>query len=144
MKTFLNLALAFLLLPFAAPLAKAADLTVTVNDVRSTNGSVMVAIYDSSTAFMRPPLAKASLKMKADRGHVTFLFHNLPPGKYAISGFHDENGNGKLDVNSLGVPTEGYGFSNDAQGSAGPPKFAQAAFDFDGKGNKVVSFSLNY
>jgi uncharacterized protein (DUF2141 family) len=45
---------------------------------------------------------------------------NLDPGQYAIILFHDENGNGKLDRNALGVPTEPYGFSNNVRGFLGP------------------------
>jgi uncharacterized protein (DUF2141 family) len=75
---------------------------------------------------------------------MTFVFHNVPAGTYAVSSFHDENGNNKLDRNSLGVPSEGYGFSNDAQGTAGPPTFSQAQFTVDGKTDKSVEFSLNY
>jgi uncharacterized protein (DUF2141 family) len=138
-----TLALALLLLPLATTAATAADLTVTIKDVRSANGSVLIVAYDEGS-FGKPELAKARQKANANAGEVTFVFHNLPAGKYAASAFHDENGNGQLDRNSLGVPTEGYGFSNDAQGTAGPPKFAQAAFEFDGKANKSISFSLNY
>ena len=124
--------------------AGAATLTVTVKDVHSTTGSVFIAVYDTDASFMKPPLAKVARKANASQGDVTFVLRDLPPGKYAVSSYHDENSNGKLDTNSLGVPTEGYGFSNDAQGNAGPPKFAQAAFDFDGKSDKSIAFSLNY
>jgi uncharacterized protein (DUF2141 family) len=58
--------------------------------------------------------------------------------------FQDEDDSGKLKTDELGIPTEGYGFSNNAHGSSGPPKFGQAAFDFDGKSDKTISFSLNY
>ena len=137
------LALAVSALLMASPAARATDLTVVVKDVRNATGSVLIAVYDQGS-FGKPELAKAKQKANASNGEVKFVFHNLPAGKYAVSAFHDENGNGKLDKNSLGVPTEGYGFSNDAQGSGGPPKFVQAAFDFDGKTNKTISFSLNY
>lgn len=133
----------FLLLATAA-VASAADLTITVKDVRSADGSVLIAIYDSDANFMKPPQATVRRKINASKGEVKFVIHDLPPGKYAVSSYHDENNNGKLDTNSLGVPTEGFGFSNDAQGVAGPPKFSQAAFDFDGKKDKAISFSLNY
>src|SRR5215472_664549 len=133
MTRFRSLALALCSLPMTAALAGAADLKITVNDVRSTTGFVFVAVYDSQGAFMKAPLAKATRKIKANQGSVTLVIPNLPPGTYAVASYHDENDNGKMDTNSLGVPTEGYGFSNDAQGAAGPPKFAQAAFEFDGK-----------
>jgi uncharacterized protein (DUF2141 family) len=138
-----TLLLMFLMLPLIASAARAADLTVTIKDVHSSSGQVLIVVYDES-GFGKPELAKMRQKANATSGDVKFVFHNLAAGRYAVSAFHDENGNGKLDRNSLGVRTEGYGFSNDAQGTAGPPKFSQAAFDFDGKTDKQISFSLNY
>jgi uncharacterized protein (DUF2141 family) len=139
-----KLALPLFLLSLAAHAVSAANLTIVVKDVHSATGSVFIAVYDSDSSFMKAPLAKASRQAKAVKGTVTFVIPNLPAGKYAVTSYHDENGNGKMDTNSLGVPTEGYGFSNDAQGIAGPPKYSQAAFDFDGKTDKTVAFSLNY
>jgi uncharacterized protein (DUF2141 family) len=138
-----TLALTISLLLGATGLASAANLTVTVREVRNNTGAVLVAVYDQS-GFGKPELARAKQKAGANAGEVKFVFQGLPAGRYAVAAFHDENGNGKLDKNSLGVPTEGYGFSNDAQGTAGPPNFNQAAFAFDGKTNKAISFSLNY
>jgi uncharacterized protein (DUF2141 family) len=122
----------------------AADLTIAVNDVHSAAGSVFIAVYDSEAGFMKPALVKVSRKLKATKGQVKFVIADLPAGKYAVASYHDENDNGKMDKNAYGVPTEGFGFSNDAQGSGGPPKFAQAAVDFDGKTDKSIAFSLNY
>ena len=132
------------LVPFIASAARAADLTVTVKEVRNAKGSVLVAVYDGEASFGKPELAKARQKAQAHQGELTFVFHDLKAGTYAVAAFHDENGNGKLDRNALGVPTEGWGFSNDAQGNAGPPKFTQAAFDLDGQAEKSIDFSLNY
>lgn len=144
MVRFQTLAVTVSLLLAATTVAAAADLTVTVKDVRNATGSVLIAVYANEDSFMKTQLAKVARKAEARNGEVKFVIHDLPAGKYAVASFHDENGNGKLDRNSLGVPTEGYGFSNDAQGSGGPPKFAQATFDFDGKNDKAISFSLNY
>jgi uncharacterized protein (DUF2141 family) len=126
-----------------ATTAHAADLTVTVKDVNDHKGNILIAVYDQSN-FGKPELAKIRQRAKASNGSVKFVFHNLPAGTYAVSAFHDENGNNKLDRNSLGVPSEGYGFSNDAQGTAGPPTFSQAEFTTDGKTDKSIDFSLNY
>jgi uncharacterized protein (DUF2141 family) len=123
--------------------AHAADLTITIQDVDNAKGSVVGALYDSEASYLKPPLAKALLKTKAVTNSVTFVVHDLAPGKYAMTTFHDETDSGKLATNALGVPTEGYGFSNDAQGVAGPPKFAQAAFDFDGKADTTIVIHLN-
>jgi uncharacterized protein (DUF2141 family) len=137
-------AIALLLLSTIAPLALAADLIVTVSDIRNSTGSIYIAVFDSDSTFMKPQQWKASSRANAHKGQVQFVFHDLPAGTYAVSTFHDENGNGKLDQNDLGVPIEGYGFSNDAQGTSGPPKFPQAAFNFDGKADKSITCSLNY
>ena len=140
---FRMFALAVFLLPLATTAASGADLTVTVKGVHSSTGVVYLAVYDE-TSFGKPELAKVRQRAPAAKGDITFVIHDLPAGKYAVSSYHDENGNGKLDTNSFGMPTEGYGFCNDAQGSGGPPTFAQAAFDFDGKTAKSIAYSLNY
>ena len=143
MKRLSTFAFALSLLPLAVLSASAADLTITVKDIHNATGTVYLVVYDESN-FGKPQLAKFKEKAPAAKGDVTFVVHNLPAGKYAVSSYQDENGNGKLDTNSLGVPIEGFGFSNDAQPAGGPPKFTQAAFDFDGKANKSISFSMNY
>jgi uncharacterized protein (DUF2141 family) len=129
-----------LLLPNAA---FAGDLALTVDGVQDAKGNVQGALYDSESSFMNVPEAHAKFRVPAAAGQVQYVFHDLKPGKYALAVFHDANTNGQLDKNSYGVPTEGYGFSNDAQGSGGPPKFGQAAFDYDGT-NKSITVSLNY
>ncbi len=59
-------------------------------------------------------------------------FEDILPGTYALAVIHDENMNGKLDTNWLGIPIEGYGFSNDAKGLFGAPSFSAARFPYDG------------
>ncbi|HET6971316.1 MAG TPA: DUF2141 domain-containing protein [Phenylobacterium sp.] len=135
-------ALVFLLTAAVATPAAAGDLTVTVKGVKNASGSVLGAVYDEA-GFMQQPKAKAVARAKAAPGAVALTFHNLPAGRFAVAVFHDANGDGKLAKNNLGVPTEGYGFSNDAQGSAGPPRFDQAAFAFDGHA-KAVAIDLDY
>jgi uncharacterized protein (DUF2141 family) len=132
------------MLMLTATAAAAADLTITVKDVRSTEGAVLIAVYDSDSHFLDPQHAKFTGKSNAVKGEVKFVFHNVPSGKYAVTSFHDENGNGKLDRNAVGFPTEGIGFSNEAKITLGPPAFTEAAFDFDGKTDKAIAFSLAY
>ena len=117
-------------------LSCAGDLTVKITQVRSDQGSVLAALYDSEASYMQLPAARASFKVKATRGELTYVFHNLPAGRYALSAFHDENGNGQLDRNLLGMPKEGYGFSNAR--SAGALPFSKAAFDFDGTAGSIT------
>jgi uncharacterized protein (DUF2141 family) len=138
----MRLAPLLLLAALAPSAALAGDLTVTVKGVKNAAGSVLGAVYDEA-GFMQQPKAKAVGKAKAQAGAVVLVFHGVPAGRYAVAVFHDANGDGQLNRNGLGVPTEGYGFSNDAQGAGGPPKFGQAAFSFDG-GAKALSVDLDY
>jgi uncharacterized protein (DUF2141 family) len=70
-------------------------------------------------------------------------FPGIAVGRYAISAFHDENSNGKLDTNFIGMPREGVGASNDAKGHMGPPKFPAAAFQFAG-GRLDLKITITY
>jgi uncharacterized protein (DUF2141 family) len=70
-------------------------------------------------------------------------FEDIPPGTYALAVFHDENMNGKLDTNWLGIPTEGYGFSNDVKALLGAPPFSAASFQCDA-GTLDLTISLLY
>jgi uncharacterized protein (DUF2141 family) len=66
-------------------------------------------------------------------------FLDIASGTYALAVIHDENSNGKLDTNWLGIPTEGYGFSNDAKALLGAPSFAAANFAYDGRNLELTS-----
>jgi uncharacterized protein (DUF2141 family) len=135
---------AALLSAASAVAASAADLTITVKEVRNGSGLVRIGVYDGAASFLKPPLARLREQVKASPGEVKLVLHDLPAGQYAVVSFHDEKASGKLEYGPLRVPLQGYGFSNDAQSPGGPPAFAAAAFDFDGKADKAISFSLNY
>ena len=60
---------------------------------------------------------------------MAVTFEDLPYGTYAITILHDENGNLKVDANFLGIPKEGYGFSNNARNLFRAPKFEEAKFE---------------
>ena len=59
---------------------------------------------------------------------VEIVFADLAPGTYGVSAFHDRDEDEELDTNLVGLPTEPYGFSNDARGSFGPPEFEDMSF----------------
>jgi uncharacterized protein (DUF2141 family) len=120
--------LAAAVLALACGLAHAADLTIEVQGARSAQGSVAGALYASGTGWLKPHQAvQGQFVPAADK--TILLFRGLPPGRYAVSVYHDENGNGKLDTNPVGMPLEPAGFSRDAQGRMGPPAFDDAALE---------------
>ena len=128
---------------FFPPAVQAADLQVHIVGLRSAQGEVNVALFDQEETFPVGDRRLAGARVKAEPGMVTASFTGLQPGTYAVSAYHDENGNGRLDKNLLGIPREGYGFSNDARGLAGPPSFAKAAFTLDGN-HQVITITLQY
>lgn len=102
------------------------NVEVVVTDVRDTAGTVMVALFSDPADFLKKPLI--GKMAKPARGQVTVVFENLKPGDYAASIIHDANGNRKLDTNFMGMPKEGFGFSNNVMGTFGPPSFDKAKF----------------
>jgi uncharacterized protein (DUF2141 family) len=107
--------------------AAAAELNVEVRGIATSDGAVLLALYDAPERWLRQPLRAIRLPAQAGQT-VRGSFGDLPPGVYAISAIHDRNGNGRLDSNALGIPTEPYAYSNDAAGFMGPARFEQARF----------------
>ena len=102
---------------------------VTIANVKDTTGTLRVGIFRDETTFMKE--AAIGKVVKAGKGEVTVVFEDVPAGKYAISVIHDENRNGELDSNFVGIPKEGFAFSNDAMGTFGPPSFEKAGFEIN-------------
>lgn len=99
---------------------------ITVAGVAAPQGFMMVALHDEK-GWSGAPLARARVAVTAKT--VTLTLPPPVPGRYGIKLFHDVNGDGKMDTNLMGFPTEPVGFSNDAPIRLGPPSFADAAFD---------------
>lgn len=112
---------ALLALASCAPFAHAGDLTLRVDKVQAGTGTIMVSLYDSAASYFKRPARVA--QVPASPGAVTVVIPDLAPGDYAITVYQDVNGNGQLERNLFGIPTEPFGFGNDAQGEMGPPSF---------------------
>ena len=110
---------------------KGHDIKVTITGFSSNEGDLKIALYDSQTNFLS---VKKIIKTAiiTDK-QATVTFKNLPNGTYAISCYHDVNGNNRLDRNGYGAPTEPYAFSNDARGTMGPPTWDDSKFEIKDK-----------
>jgi len=105
------------------------DLIVRLLEFGSDDGKAMIAIFNDEKSYSTNEAFRAFiLEIKDGLAEHTFL--NIPFGSYAAKSYHDENGNGELDTNFLGIPTEDYGFSKNADGTFGPPDFEEAKFEF--------------
>jgi len=118
---------------------------VKILDIRNSTGTIDCALFESPVGFPIEFLHSATniMIIKIRKTEARCDFEDIPPGTYAIAVIHDENMNGKLDTNWLGIPTEGYGFSNDAKGVIGAPSFSAASFLYDGR-NLDLMISLHY
>jgi uncharacterized protein (DUF2141 family) len=111
--------------------AEAADLRVDIQAVPAAGGRVYAALFNRAEDFLKSDKAVAATFVDAAGPTASVSFAGLAPGEYAVSVYHDENGNGRLDTNLVGRPIEAYGFSRDASGVMGPPRFADAAVKVD-------------
>lgn len=135
--TFLAIAVTGSALASAGP-SPVHDVSVTIGGLRSERGQILACLTADPHTFPdcdRDPSARKATV--AATGHVVIDFGPVPDGRYAISLFHDENGNGKLDK-ALMIPREGYGFSRDAPVRMGPPSFDKAAFAVAGQDARVT------
>ncbi len=120
------------------------DIVVEVQGLRNDEGLIRVTLYDSASGFPND-LSKAldSGAAEIEGGRARVVFRRYSHGTYAVGLFHDENRNGVMDTNLIGVPREGYGASRDARGRLGPPRFQDAAFEHDGH-ETVVRVTMQY
>lgn len=134
----INIVLAVLIL-FCAGMAKAqSNLNVTISNVKNADGNMAVALYNTEGTFMEDDQEyKGKIVEIKQADQMTVTIEDLPEGTYAVSVFHDENGNSELDKNMLGIPKEPYGFSNDASGTMGPPSFEDASFKVAGEDTNI-------
>jgi len=115
--------------------AAAADLTIEVDGVESDKGLVSVAVFANADDF--PNKITQGRRVKAMALKAVVVFKDLPPGRYAVSAYHDANENKELDRGMFGIPKERYGFSQEARGVAGPPEFRDAAFVLPAEGARI-------
>ncbi|RZJ56078.1 MAG: DUF2141 domain-containing protein [Flavobacterium sp.] len=106
--------------------AQNVNLTVTVSGLKNNTGVVKVGLYNSDETFLKTSYKSLVSEIKNDQATVTFV--GIPAGEYGISTYHDENNNGKLDKNMMGIPSEDYAASNNAKGFMGPPSYKDAKF----------------
>ncbi len=119
------------------------DITVEVTNIFNQNGKIGIALYNrDNKSFANMSKFYKGVYLKIDGKKVIYTFKDIPNGTYAISVIHDENENKKLDKNFLGIPKEGYGFSNNIR-----PKFRGATFKeskFKLNRDKNISIKLGY
>jgi uncharacterized protein (DUF2141 family) len=123
----------------AAPFANQ-DLEIEIIGIEQIKGEIRVALFKQKNEWLKTSVMNEKVSVTGKK--VTVKMANVPEGEYAISVYHDVNGNGKLDRNGMGIPNEPYAFSNNAQGNFGPPSFDSAKVKVDAN-TKILSLTLN-
>lgn len=116
---------------------------VTLNGLNKATGQILYSLYRSADGFPDQPhkaFRMGSVSVQTTQPLV--VIESLPAGKYALAVIHDENGNGRLDKNKLGIPVEPIGFSNNVMGAFGPPKFHRAQFNLLPGKNELTPIRL--
>jgi uncharacterized protein (DUF2141 family) len=124
----------------SSSVALSADLTVTVDGVRSAKGAVILELDNSDAQWDNKAAPFATGNINAQAGSVVYVFRDLKAGKYSVGVFHDENDNGKFDSNFLGIPKESWGFSNNPKGPR-KASFDEASFFVDSE-NLAITIHL--
>jgi uncharacterized protein (DUF2141 family) len=132
---------------FSIPSARAgysSNLVIKLNSLKNSKGRVCLTVFSGPKGFPAGGTGsslKSSRCVAASGGSVTFT--NLPLGNYAIAAIHDINSDGRLNTNPLGVPSEGFGFSNNPPIRFGPASFADSQVFVSGA-QTVVQIQMRY
>ncbi len=128
------LAAALAALPAAGALA--ADLSIRIDGIRAQAGQLQIALVDSEAGWDNRAKPVRAVRQAPEGKSLQIVFEDLAPGDYAVMVMHDENGNGKLDTNLIGIPVEGYGFSNNPRVMR-KPTWDEARFAFGEAGQTI-------
>ena len=124
MKAFVFIALLFSIRPLQAQV-----LSIEISNIKSDKGVVVLSLYNEAKGFpYKGTAATKHFTVKPMKGIATLSIKDITTGSYAIALFHDLNLDQKLSTNALGIPKEGYAFSNNASNLFGVPSFKDASF----------------
>jgi uncharacterized protein (DUF2141 family) len=120
---------AFTMLPLnSAQAQEAANVTVTFTGIQTPTGAIMVGVYDTEAAFAGGQPVQG-VRVEVSGAEAATVISGLKPGRYGIKVYHDVNGDGRMNTNPFGMPTEPYAASNNAPARMGPPAWADAVFE---------------
>jgi uncharacterized protein (DUF2141 family) len=122
-----------------------AGLKVTIANLRNNKGHVLISIFKNGVGYPdKPEKSFKRAKLSISNKTAVFDFIGLPTGNYAIAILHDENDDMKMNTNFLGIPKEGYGFSNNVMGTFGPPVYSKASFNYTASTAATISIKARY
>ena len=124
------------------PERSAADLSVTIPNIKENRGEIVIAIFDKSESFPKYGDPYRTIRFPVESKEAVYVLEDIDLGSYAIAIYHDENHDGKCNVDFLGIPKEGYGFSNNVKPILRAPSFESCEIKL--LDNKAISVNLIY
>lgn len=118
------------------PLGDQGQILLEIENIKQARGVMRIGVYADEDSYLKKAVHVQNIPV-SKTGTMTLNLEDIPFGTYAISLYHDRNGNGKLDSNWMRIPKEPYGFSRNAAATFGPPKFQKAAFRHNQKITEV-------
>lgn len=107
------------------------EISVMVEGIRNTKGQVYVTLQDSEQMYKSKDQFYKVATIEIGKGESSYTFGQIPVGTYVVTILHDENSDQKMTTNFVGMPKEGFGFSNNAKGKMGKPSFEAASFNVE-------------
>ncbi len=132
--------------PVTEPATAAGTVSITVEifEFRNSAGMAQLTLYDKEDEFLSEDSKTSRVqRVEIESEKATCVFEGVAPGQYAIGMMHDEDGDGEMKKNLIGIPKEGIGMSNNAKPKFGPPKWKDAVFTV-GTEDVTLAISLMY
>ncbi len=140
-KTIFVLGILLLMEAIYSQASNSTKLTIRIQGMKNKKGNLSIALYKSDANFKQEKFSYVN-RISADSDGVIVL-DKIDYGNYGVAVYHDENENSKLDKNFIGMPVEGYGFSNNVKGSFGPPGLKETSVLMN-QPETNLSIQLNY
>jgi len=119
--------------------AQTFDLTISIPNLKSRAGELQIGIYNNKETFPHVDEQYKVIYLDLKDFSGVFTIQDLPKGQYAVALFHDENADKICNTNFLGVPREGYGFSNNIRPFVSAPSFSDCSINL----NQNISLSIS-
>jgi uncharacterized protein (DUF2141 family) len=121
----------------------ATTLRVEVASFRNAKGTLNCRLFTDAASFPDGEGVR-TVRARIDGTQAACVFEGLAPGAYAVAAVHDENGNVRLDRNFLGIPSEGYGVSNNRTYAMASPKWDESRLTMEAGEALVLRIRLRY
>lgn len=118
------------------------QLTIHVQNIKSLKGEIIIGVFNTDKDFLKDGVAIKNYTITVDKATETIVIKDLPKGEYAVSLYHDENSDKECNRNFLGIPKEGYGFSNNVKPKFSAPSYEDCKFTL--AENKVLDIALRH